>query len=104
MAGQRHLKPVVAAAVLMRLYRELGYRTAGDQAEITVAVVRSLFEKGTSEDDRLVASLLRVLGYPESRILALFEELCAEFGRDPTVVFEHVWAPDLKGLGEGVRS
>ncbi len=32
-------------------------------------------------------------GRPESEIWAVLQEWCAEIGRDPGEVFEHIWAP-----------
>lgn len=94
MAGQRHLRPVEAAAIVQNALVMVGFTTPESQMDVVLAVLRDRFAKATVEDDRLVVEVLRVFGQPESAVWALLQEWCREYDRDAGTVFEHVWAPD----------
>lgn len=92
----RHLRPVEAAAALLRLgLVEAGFTSPKSQVDVVLAVLRARFARATIEDDRLVTEVLRVFGRPESEIWAVLQEWAVESGRDAGEVFEHCWAPDL---------
>lgn len=104
MAGQRHLKPVEAAALLQRGLVAVGYTSPESQVDAVISVLRARFARSTVEEDRLVAEVLRVFGLSESVVWAVLKEWCEEFERDEGEVFEHLFAPSVgEDRGDGGR-
>ncbi|MBA3473944.1 MAG: hypothetical protein H0T57_12080 [Rubrobacter sp.] len=62
---------------------------------------RPQLQEAEPESDTMFACLLRALVYSESKIHALAEEWCAEFGRDAGEVWQNVWTPGPDNDKEG---